>query len=88
MGKFAALIAEPNRAAAGLEIASLRETINTGFANTHSDADSIKFEYGPEMEADRALRESILRWQSSARTLYLLELSLGRYLAIKANCMP
>lgn len=85
MGKFASLIAERDRAVAGPEIASLRETINTGFANTHSDADSIKFEYGPELEADRALRESILRWQSGARTLYLLELSLGRHLAIQSE---
>ena len=85
MGKFAALLAEKDRASAGLQIASLRETINTGFANAHTDADSIKFEYGPEVEADRALRESILRWQSGARSLYLLELSLGRQLALQSE---
>jgi multidrug resistance protein MdtO len=85
MGKFASLIAGKDRAATGPQIASLREAINTGFANTHSDADSIKFEYGPELKADRALRESILRWQSGARTLYLLELSLGRQLAIQSE---
>ena len=88
MGKFAALLIEKDRASAGLQIASLRETINTGFANAHTDADSIKFEYGPQVEADRALRESILRWQSAARTLYLLELSLGRQFALQSELHP
>ena len=78
MAQFSSLIAEKDRAAVGPRIASLLEGTNTGFANTHTDADSIKFEYGPQLEADRTLRESILHWQSGARSLYLLELSLGR----------
>ena len=85
MAQFFSLIAEKDRAAVGPRIASLRETINTGFANTHTDADSIKFEYGPQLEADRTLRESILHWQSGARSLYLLELTLGRHLAIQSE---
>jgi multidrug resistance protein MdtO len=81
MGRFAELIGAENRDLVGRQIGSLRETINTGLANVHTDADSIKFEFGANREANLALRANILRWQAVARTLYLLELSLGRHLA-------
>ena len=78
MGRFAVLLGEENRQVFDAQIASLRETINTGFANTHTDADSIKFEFGAQREANLILRDNFLRWATTARTLYLLELSLGR----------
>ena len=78
MGRFADLIGQENRETTGTQIAKLRETINAGFANTHTNADSIKFEFGPERQANLALRDNFLRWATAGRTLYLLELSLGR----------
>lgn len=88
MGRFVALIGEEDRELAGPQIASLRETINTGFANTHTNGDSIKFEFGPERETNLALRDNILRWAVTARTLYLLELSLGRGLIYQRASHP
>ena len=84
MGTFAGLIAAEHRTAAELKLAALRETINTGFSNVHTHADSIKFEFGAGRAANLALRERILHWQSVARTLYLLELGLGRHLSLRS----
>ena len=80
MAQFARLIVASDPSSAGVQIASLRESINTGFATAHTDADAIKFEFGSTAEVDQGLRDSILHWQSAARTLYLLELTLGRHL--------
>jgi multidrug resistance protein MdtO len=88
MGRFADLIGEENREATGAQIAKLRETINAGFANTHTNADSIKFEFGPEREKNLALRDNFLRWASAGRALYLLELSLGRALDYQSATHP
>jgi multidrug resistance protein MdtO len=88
MGRFAELIGEEKGQATGTQIAKLREIINTGFANAHTHADSIKFEFGPEREANLALRDNFLRWATAGRTLYLLELSLGHGLDYQSAAHP
>jgi hypothetical protein len=86
MGRFARVIGEDHRD--GPQIATLRETINSGFSSTHTNADSVKFEFGAERQADLAERDSILRWATEARTAYLLELSLGRGLEYQTRSHP
>jgi hypothetical protein len=88
MGRFAEVIGDENRDLEGPQIAKLRETINTAFSNTHVNADSVKFEFGPERNTKLALRDNILRWVATARTLYLLQLSLGRALDYQSAVHP
>lgn len=57
----------------------LRELINSGFAAVHSHADSMVFEFGPHRANNFALRDRILRWQASARTLYLVEIAILQF---------
>jgi multidrug resistance protein MdtO len=57
----------------------LRELINAGFAEVHSHADTVVFEFGPLRKSHVALREHILRWQAYARTLFLVEIAITQY---------
>jgi len=86
MGRFVRVVGEDHPD--GPQIAMLRETINSGFSSTHTNADSVKFEFGAERQADLAERDSILRWATEARTAYLLELSLGRGLEYQTMTHP
>ncbi|NUQ28533.1 MAG: hypothetical protein HOQ35_08470, partial [Acidobacteriaceae bacterium] len=57
----------------------LRELINSGFAAVHAHADSMVFEFGPQRRNNFALRDRILRWQASARTLFLVQVAILQY---------
>jgi len=61
------------------KVRSLRELINSGFAAVHAHADSMVFEFGPQRQNNFALRDRILRWQASARTLFLVEVAILQY---------
>jgi len=80
MGMLCALLAEEDSGLSEAKIALLKESISAELANAHTHADSIKFEFGAGRERNLALRENALRWKSLARTLYLVELSLGSYI--------
>lgn len=60
-------------------VRNLRELLNAGFAAVHSHADSMVFEFGPHRANNFALRDRILRWQASARTLYLVQIAILQY---------
>jgi multidrug resistance protein MdtO len=61
------------------KVRSLRELINSGFAAVHAHADSMVFEFGPQRRNNLALRDRILRWQASARTLFLVQVAILQY---------
>jgi multidrug resistance protein MdtO len=60
-------------------IESLRQTINTNFANENALSDAVLFEFGSSREQDLALRDRIRRWQAQLRTLFLMQLALMKY---------
>jgi multidrug resistance protein MdtO len=57
-------------------IRSLRDEVNSAFANVNAEADAVLFESGEQRPAFLAGRDRVRRWLSSLRTLYLLELPL------------
>jgi multidrug resistance protein MdtO len=57
----------------------LRDQINAGFTAVIAQSDAILFEFGPERERKLQIRENILRWQPSIRTLLQLQVTLSQY---------
>jgi multidrug resistance protein MdtO len=57
-------------------IRSLRDEVNSAFANANAEADAVLFENGEQRPAFLAGRVRVRRWLSTLRTLYLLELPL------------
>lgn len=48
--------------------------------NVHNHAESVVFEFGsPDRAAHLALREAVLRWQASLRTIFVTELAICQY---------
>lgn len=60
-------------------IRALREQINNGLSAVHTYGGTILFEFGPQRRAHLLLRERILRWQTTLRTIFLVELGLLQY---------
>ena len=61
------------------KIRALREQINNGLSAVHTYGGTILFEFGPHRRADLAMRERIMRWQTTLRTIFLVELGLLQY---------
>lgn len=61
------------------QIRALREQINSGLSALHTYGGTILFEFGPQRRAHLVMRERILRWQTTLRTIFLVELGLLQY---------
>jgi len=61
------------------QTSSLREKINTNLDKVRLLADAVLFEFGPSRQRDLALRRQIVRWQSEARMLFLMETTWLKY---------
>jgi multidrug resistance protein MdtO len=61
------------------KIRALREQINNGLNAVHTYGGTILFEFGPQRRAHLLMRERILRWQTTLRTIFLVELGLVQY---------
>lgn len=89
LAQLANVLEAGNRERAIRNARRLRELVNFGFAEVHSHADTVVFEFGPLRKAHLALREHILRWQAAARTLFLLEIAIVQYrIQIDYNTVP
>jgi multidrug resistance protein MdtO len=71
------------------KIRNLRDLITAGFSDVQTHASTILFEFGPDRRKNLALREGVLKRQSSLRTLFLLEISILQYrIQTDPNTLP
>jgi hypothetical protein len=67
----------------------LRDLITTGFSDVQTHASTMLFEFGPDRRKNLALRERALNWQSSLRTIFLLQISILQYrIQVDPNTLP
>lgn len=57
----------------------LRNQLNTNFAQVNAQADAVHFERGGPQERRRLVRQKVLHWQPSLRTMLLTLLAIFRY---------
>jgi multidrug resistance protein MdtO len=68
-----------DRAAVIREIRQIRDKVNNDFAAVNAQADVVHFEFGSRRSAQLIMRQHILKWQPTLRTLFLLQLAVLRY---------
>jgi multidrug resistance protein MdtO len=57
----------------------LRETINNNLDKVRALADGVLLEFGPNREQNLLLRDSIRRWQTQLRVLFISRITLWKY---------
>jgi multidrug resistance protein MdtO len=78
-----------DRASVIQKIRDLRDLITTGFSDVQTHASTMLFEFGPDRRKNLALRERALNWQSSLRTIFLLQISILQYrIQVDPNTLP
>ncbi len=80
--RLLAILAEPWRSADRTDlrrIRILRDRISANFAAVNAQADAVLFEVGPSRQSQLAMRERLLAWQPTLRSLYFILAGLLQY---------